>query len=518
MSRTAASLGVRARVLVPVIAALAVAPALPSAAQANVDAHVAIVAPEAHVVSGIIPLAARAFGSHLRKIVFTVDGHNERTSTLPSRDSAGGKLNTHGLREGVHVLAVEAIYSNHRDRVARQRMVVHNALLVNTPLGRKHHHGPTPPTPPVTTPPVVGTPGSSVTQFNRETYSYSTSLSTSQEANRYQVLVLQSTDGPQVKALKAANPNLKVLVYQHPWFARVSDPGALGVCTSYPSDVANHQSWFVKDRSGNNVPTKAGGNYVMDIGNPSYQQACAANAISLAKKYGFDGVYFDGIASTTRFDTNTALPEYPTDTSWQQATTSFLTAAVTDLHAQGLEAFGNLCGTALTPGLWQHWSSILDGSEEESWTDGGLGPAQQVSQWSTKLADVVSSEASGKYTLLHSYNTSETGNTYGLGSMLLAAGGLTSYSTSNANYTSNEANYPEYTTAALLGAPIGKYSQLSNGVYERTFANGLVLVNPTTSSVPSFSLGGGIYSGSQLNNVSSVTMGATSGLIMLKVG
>ena len=52
-------------------------------------------------------------------------------------------------------------------------------------------------------------------QFNRETYAYSTTLSTSQEANRYQVMVLQASNHAEVPLLKAANPNLKILMYSN---------------------------------------------------------------------------------------------------------------------------------------------------------------------------------------------------------------------------------------------------------------------------------------------------------------
>ncbi len=50
--------------------------------------------------------------------------------------------------------------------------------------------------------------------FNRSAYGYTSTLTPSQEANRYQVLVLQSSDAAIVPTLKAANPNLKILMYE----------------------------------------------------------------------------------------------------------------------------------------------------------------------------------------------------------------------------------------------------------------------------------------------------------------
>jgi hypothetical protein len=543
MPRLLVSTRFAARALGLGCAGLAALPILPTTAQARPLAHVAIVAPAGHAVSGSIPFAARVAGRSIRKVVFSVD-HNRgwTTSRSPFRYHRNGRLNTRTLRNGPHVLVIKAYSAHGVVGTSSKRIIVQNRTLtksvkapgspaVSPPRKKKppvRPKPPVPPTPPVTTtpstgfvaPPVGGVAGPSPVVFNRESYKFSTTLTTAQEASRYQVMVLQASDGPEVATLHAANPNLIILLYQHPWVSRISDPGALSVCTSYANDLANHPSWFLKDQHGNLVGSGSFSDTLMDIGNPAYQQACAANAVALAKHYGFNGVFFDGLASTLQWElpSGTSVPEYPTLASWQAAMSSWVSYAATALHAQGLKVFGNICGSTLTPGLWQKWAAPLDGAEEESWTDGGAGTAQQISDWPTKLADAAWSAANGKTEILHSYNNTEAGNTYGLASMLLVAGGDTSYSTSNANYTSAEAFYPEYTTAQSLGAPAGPYVKLANGVYERPFANGIVLVNPTATAVPAFSLGGGIYSGSQVTNVSSVSMGATSGLILQKVG
>jgi hypothetical protein len=528
--------------------AMVALPALPSTAQAHTQARVEIAAPAAHAVSGSIPFAVRDIGHGVRKIVFKVDGQSKWTTTeRPFRYHRTGRLNTLTLANGIHELSVRASYAHQSATTVREQIVVRNqasftADTASIAAGHHKHRKPTPPvptppvptppvptppvptppvpTPPVPTPPVGGVAGGP-TVFNRVTYNYKSVFSTVAEANMYQVMVLQSTNGSMVSALHAANPKLIILMYQHPWVANPSDPTALSRCTSYQSDLANHPSWFLRDQSGNLIDQPGyAGDYLMDIGNPAYQQACAAGAAAQAKKLGFDGVFFDGIASTLQWEIpkGTTVPEYPTLASWQAAMTSWVTYSAATLHAQGLKAFGNLCGTTLTAGLWQKWAAPYDGAMEESWTDGGQGLAQQISAFPTKLADAAWSAANGKMVLEHSYNGTETGNTFGLGSLMLVNNGTLSYSTSNTNYTSDESNYPEYATATSLGAPTGSYVKLSSGVYERAFANGVVLVNATTSSVPSFSLGGGIYSGSQLNNVTSVSMGATSSLILLKVG
>jgi hypothetical protein len=361
--------------------------------------------------------------------------------------------------------------------------------------------------------------GTSPALFNRETYNYTTTLTTSQEANRYQIMVLQSTDASKVGALKAANPNLKILVYMGMMESSTTDPTGMTTCTPYSTDNSSHPSWFLNDQNGQRIIDNGyPGNYIMDVGNTGYQQACLAHGLAVAKQGGFDGIYMDEVNAWVGwyFQSGVTAPEYPTIPSWQAATFSLLAYGGPAAHAQHLLAIANIGGATLTTGLWQKWTTPLDGSEEEAWTDGGLGLAQQISGWPTKLANAAWSESHGKYAILHSYNTTRPGNTYGLASMMLVAGGESSYATSN--NTSYEAWYREYTTAQHLGVPAGAYKQLTNGVYERVFANGIVLVNPTATAVPSFSLGGGIYTGSGVTSVKTVQMGATSGLILIRVG
>ena len=189
------------------------------------------------------------------------------------------------------------------------------------------------------------------------------------------------------------------------------------------------------------------------------------------------------------------------------------------LHAQQLLAVANIGGSTITPGLWAKWTTPLDGSEEESWTDGGAGLAEQLSAWPTKLANASWSEAHGKLALLHSLNGTETGNTYGLGSMLLIAAGDSSYSTSNTPTRLRKrcgipSTRPRSSWAGRRGPTRGSPTASTSACSP----TGSCWSTRRADSIPSFSLGGGIYSGSQLNNVTSVSMGPTSGLILLRVG
>jgi hypothetical protein len=357
--------------------------------------------------------------------------------------------------------------------------------------------------------------GPSVARFAREPFPYSAPVSVSTEAKRYSVMVLLWTDGAMVRRLHAANHHLKILVYADAILDRINDPFAS--CTDYKTNVSSHPDWFLKDASGQRIQSRAyAGNVLMDVGNAAYRQACVAHTIALAKRFGFDGVYFDDVTAWVGWSIPGGLsaPEYPTPAAWQPAMSAFVAYAASQAHAQGLLAIGNIGGSVIAPGLWQRWTSLLDGSEEQSWTDAGLGLTDQIFDWRTKLANVAWSEAHRKYTVLHSYNTTTAGNEYGLASMLLVAGGWSGYSITNRDYAEPEMWRGIYGQAKRLGAPLGPYRRLGNGVYQRKFARGLVLVNPTAGSVGRFSLRGA-YRDSGGARSTSIAMGPTTGAILL---
>jgi hypothetical protein len=341
-------------------------------------------------------------------------------------------------------------------------------------------------------------------------------LPTQVDALRYRAIVLQAGQGSMVPVLRRYNPKLEIFMYQFSMYASASDPTGLSNCTTLSQDSA-HPSWFLKDASGADLMWHS--NYALDVGNPGYQQACISHALGLAQKMGFDGVFFDGVGAKLGYNFGGApsmtIPQYPDVASWQAAMYSFLSYAGAAIHAGGKLVIANIGGSTWTPGLWQKWNGPLDGAEEESWTDGGQGLSQQLPWWTQKLANAAWSEANGKIALLHSWNTTQAGNIYGLASMLLIAGGNSSYSTSNGNIVNYEAWYPEYDASLYLGPPLGSYQVLPNGVYLRRFAGGVAVVNPTSHAAGTFSLGGGPYYGSGMNGVSSVSLASASGLIML---
>jgi Hypothetical glycosyl hydrolase family 15 len=476
-----------------------------------------IVWPYHRPVSGSVAFFIRGVPRGARAVFLSVGSRriwsSGRAATARQRRLV---LETRRLRNGPHILLLRVVYRGGRSVLTRKRIVVRN---------RSGLHGPVAHLAGLNVgafgPPAAGDPGPSVAEFNRETYLYRSSWPVQDEADRYQFMVLAGNEYAEIPRLKAINPGLKFLLYQAIWVTNRDDyswiPTLTG-CTSYADDIANHRDWFLRDRSGALVHGLGKSDlYALDVGSSTYQQACAAHAGAVAKKYGFDGVFFDLVDGDPSLDVNGAsLPEYPTRGSWEDAMGSALAYLGPALRAQGLLAFGNISG-ADSSARWERWVSHLDGVEEESWTDGDAGLEQQIPFWETKITELAWAMDHGKYEFVHSYNKGEAANTFGLAAMLLAANGRASYSTTN-GATDDEYWFPEYNAARDLGAPAGPYRVLANGVYERAFARGIVLVNPTGRHIPAFWLGGGRYSGSGLAGAESVAMAPTSAVILNETG
>ncbi len=471
-----------------------------------------IVWPYRAPVSGAVIFSVKGISRTAREIVLTVG--NRRLWRGTARHHRSLIINTRRLRNGTHVLLLRVLYGGSHSVLVRKRIVVRNqrAVIAHTAGADVGAFGP----------PAAGRAGPSVAQFNRETYLYRSSWSTQNEADRYQFMVLSGNEYAEIPRLKAINPNLKFLLYQAIWFTNSDDYSYMQTvtgCTAYGDDIANHPSWFLRDQNGHLVRGRGRTDlYALDVGNRGYQAQCASNAAALAKKYGFDGVFFDLVDGKLGRDVDPgiSIQGYPTRGAWEGAMNSALAYLAPALRAQGLLTFGNVSGVE-DSGMWEQWVGHLDGVEEEAWTDGGRGLNEQVPFWPAKFTELKWAMANGKYEFVHSYSTNEDANTFGLAAMLLAGSGHASYSASNAA-TTDEYWFPEYDAARALGAPAGPYAVLANGVYERAFAKGIVLVNPTDHRIPEFWLGGGRYTGSGLAGAQSAGMAPTSALILQETG
>ncbi len=347
--------------------------------------------------------------------------------------------------------------------------------------------------------------------------SNATTADFSKTAGRTDVVILQEWEKARLLSLKAANPAITVLMYKNlsSMLAASSNGNAgTGVTTQ---EAASHPEWYLKNTSGANF-TFWSYDYLWaaDIGNRGYQDRWAANVLAKLKANPWDGVFMDDTNPTIQYHYNPAsVQKYPNDAAYSAATGSALSVIGPALTNAGKLVIPNM-------GAWRNyrttvksWLPYVSGGMEEQFTKWGNDPATGYLtgyDWDNQLALLKETQAAGKYSLNVSHSTAGDANAarYGWATTLLAGSGKASFSLAE-NYA-DETWFPEYDYD--LGKPVGAEIKLSSGVHKRTFERGVVFVNPTTTSVPvSF---GARYRGSGLTTRSSTTMGAHTGLILLK--
>lgn len=332
-------------------------------------------------------------------------------------------------------------------------------------------------------------------QFNRVAFSNAVSPSDS----HLQVAVVQeSYYGPTyVQSLRAADPGIKVVIYQALWWMRPGDKLGYSDCLagtgSYPS------SWYLHNSSGGQEvwsPGTTSAKYAMDFANSSYLSTCVANMITKAKAMGADGVFLDGSPTSVHWAqlpsscsiSPPASPTCATDANLQNAMTSALAYLDAQMHANGMIAISNISGGNVNfcchggSAVWQRYVSQVDGAMQESWTYGTNHLPLPASEVTAGLSNTTWSEANGKYTLLNDdILNCEACDDYGLATMLLVASGRSSYDTANGSYNGTYGTWwPSFSLAQGLGAPLGPYTTLPDKLMVRQFANGWVAVNDTT--------------------------------------
>jgi hypothetical protein len=339
-------------------------------------------------------------------------------------------------------------------------------------------------------------------------------------AKRSSYVVLQAWDGARAAQLKAANPGLTVLMYQDA-SAMTQGAGPHGLYSSgvgmEQADTA-HPSWFLKDTSGRRL-TEGDYSYLWmaDIGNVDYQNAWADAVIARLSSGPWDGVFMDDVNTTAKYHTDPSkIALYPNDAAYQAATRSMLANVGPRIRAAGKLAIPNIGSWSENPAVAKDWLQFVDGAQDEMFvkysTNADVGYRAAI-DWKIQVNAIATAESMGKrYLAVTQVGRGDTqAERYGWASVLMAARNHTSYLAAN-NYASDPDWLPEYD--APIGDPTGAMSALGNGAYTRSFTNGLVVVNPSTSTVRvAF---GGAYSGSGLRNATSATLAPNTGLVMTK--
>ncbi len=330
-------------------------------------------------------------------------------------------------------------------------------------------------------------------------------------------IVLQAWESSRAVELKAANPNLQVLVYQNlsSMAQGTSADGLSASGVNYAEANTAHPEWFLLNTGGERIEESGySWLWMADIGNAGYQRQWTDNVLKLLAGGPWDGVMMDDTNTTAKYDTNPAeIAKYPTDAAYQAAVRSMLAYAGPRIQAAGKLAIPNIGSWSENPEVAKEWLQFVSGGVDEMFAKWSSTPGQgyrDVSGWQTQIEEIQTTERMGKrFLAITQAGASDTqAIRYGWASVLLAADGHTAYSAA-ANYT-GETWSSEY--EAQIGEPTSAATKIAGGVWERTFAGGLVVVNPTSSTV-NVSLGG-TYAGSGLTNATSAVMAPNTGLVL----
>jgi len=341
-------------------------------------------------------------------------------------------------------------------------------------------------------------------------------LSVSAQRNNYVILTDAHVDD--MRRMKAANPNLKVLVYKNLTGSRTDCVSPNSVCTAgvtYQQADSKHPEWFLLNKRGERIRFSDYTDlWAMDVGSVSYQSQWADNVVTEVNRDGWDGVFLDDTNTTMKYHYPASdIAKYPTDAAWQSATQSALAVIGPRIQAAGRLAIANIGSWHEYPAVGDSWLSYLSGGMQEHFAKWGNSPDSGYADqgtWQRMLNSAKYAQSHGKAFLgvTNSSDGDAAAARYGWASILLAAQGSADFALHD-DYT-YENWFSEYDYD--IGDPTGPESTDSNGIHRRVFTKGIVVVNPTSGGL-SASLGG-TYSGSGLAGVSSVSLPPHTGYVL----
>ena len=322
--------------------------------------------------------------------------------------------------------------------------------------------------------------------------------------------------GKNVPLMKAANPDLKMLVYMNGAFTRSFE------ANMFPAD------WYAYDANGRKITTTEFGDFLMAIWNPAWVDKAAAICHEFLLESGFDGCLVDAVGTASlRKGYVTGQPINPQ--TGQPFTKAEWLRAASDLMARIKARVG---GPLVVPNGIRTGPEYFDPVAPTKMlmdnADGGFvelfvrGPKDGISQyrseerWKKDVDMLVAAGAAGTplLTVTKVWTTGtqaqkDQWHRYAFGTFLLGTNGRHYF-----NFIDDKDTITAHPMWMFdIGVPSGAYAKI-NGVYQRTFTKGKVLVNPTTSTfiIPL----GGTYIDSQNIVRTSVTLTPHTASILKK--
>lgn len=308
---------------------------------------------------------------------------------------------------------------------------------------------------------------------------------------RYGVVVLNAWETSALRRLKELDPEITVLVYKDlsstRGYAAVRD-GKAPTGVGYDEAEA---AWFARDSAGERIEWRSySEHWQMAVWEPAYQQRWAENVAAEVVAEGWDGVLADNDFARLSFYSDAVLAgttdQAGTDQRIRDGLDGLVEAAGTRLAAAGKLLVPNVSEARLHPGRWERHSRY-GGAMEENFAyfygSGGGGSFLTSEDPAGWLAQTDQIALGGSLSLLVTRVDAgdERAQRFAYASALVRGAGQVCWSAERIGDYSE----PVWTQAQdiELGGARGPVVRYDAGVWARTFDNGWVAVNPTTTAV-----------------------------------
>ena len=307
------------------------------------------------------------------------------------------------------------------------------------------------------------------------------------DAQRFDVITaLRGSYRSHVPAMKQANPALRLFVYMNGAFAQAGQKDA------FPAD------WYLRDASGNKVQNNWG-IWLMNPSNAGWVDNRVQECASALAHSGYDGCFIDNLGpgaiwapSLSGDPINPATGKVWTEKEWMSAT-SVIASRVRQAQSPRPVIVNGLGAGFSYFSEWAPTSQLLDVSDygiAEMWirpASQGITSHRSEASWKQDVDLLVDASARGKRVLATTkvwvdgtQAQKDAWHEYALASFLLADDGSHHFTFSYGRSEDPTAGHPWWSID--LGDPTDGYAKI-DGVYQRDFTAGKVLVNPTTSTV-----------------------------------
>lgn len=338
-------------------------------------------------------------------------------------------------------------------------------------------------------------------------------------AKRHRFVILQAWESGRIRALKKANPKVRVLVYKNLSASIAShNRGYRSTGVSYQEAASGHPEWFLRNSSGERFTFRSYPYlWAMDVGSASYQRRWADNVLAELRREGWDGVFIDDANTTMRYHYEpSAIARYPTDAAWQTATRAALAYIGPRVKSAGKLAIANIGSWGEYPKVGRAWLDHLSGAMDEMFVKWGgrKGGYAHEKRWLDQVRSLEAAQMKRRFFLAvsHSAANDRQAARYGWASVLLGAAGRASFAL-HSDY-SRELWFAEY--GYKLGDPAGPRRRAKNGLYFRRFRRGIVVVNSTGRPRAMRLPGKAAYSGSGRKAVRRITLNPKRAAILLR--